>query len=154
MVTFLIVSALYNSPQLLALSQTIFMQVVCFIGGIGLSLALVFSKTLRYQVPYNYGALGLMTFFTSLSLGNFVTQFEAEIVMMAVLSTFIVVGGLVAYALNTKEDFTNFKYYGVVLVLELLNAFVFWMFFARETWVLMGAMFSSLTLSLYLVGDI
>lgn len=74
--------------------------------------------------------------------------------MVSLMATLVVVGGLIAYAVTTDSDISGFRYYGVIMALELLNVFVFSWFYSSNIVMLAGAVLGSLTAGIYLVADI
>ncbi|ULT83585.1 hypothetical protein L3Y34_012672 [Caenorhabditis briggsae] len=95
-------------------------------GSIALIIALhVYAR----EVPLNYVLLAAFTAVQALTMGCVVTLFEAKVVLEAAVITGIVVASLFAYTLQNKHDFS--VGYGCMgsLLMVLLWAGIFQIFF-------------------------
>jgi len=118
------------------------------------ALLLGFSNTLSKKVPVNYALLGLFTLGESYVIAFISSQYNPEIVLMALFLTAAVVTGLSLYALKSKTEITYIGGLIVLLAVGLLVAGIF-SWFVRLRILDSLIFFASAVLSgLYLIYDI
>jgi len=118
------------------------------------ALLLGFSNTLSKKVPVNYALLGLFTVGESYLIAFISSQYDPELVLMALFLTASVVTGLALYALKSKTEVT---YIGGLIVLISVGLMVSAIFswFVRFRILDSLIFFASCVLSgLYLIYDI
>jgi len=118
------------------------------------ALLLGFSNTLSKKVPINYALLGLFTLGESYVIAFISSQYDPELVLMALLLTASVVTGLSLYALRSKTEITYIGGLIVLIAVGLMVAGIF-SWFVRLRILDSLIFFASAVLSgLYLIYDI
>lgn len=103
-------------------------SIICMVGSIVLSIAIICYKELARSVPTNYILLGLYTICMAFMVA-FITAFtKASIVFMAASMTLGIVIALTIYAFTTKTDFTLMGGTFFVLIMLLLLFGIFALF--------------------------
>jgi FtsH-binding integral membrane protein len=78
-----------------------------FVVNIGCQCALICSDTLGRIVPTNYVLLGIVTFTEGYMVSMICAKYNPMTVFQVFLLTCCAFGGLTAYAITTKRDFTD-----------------------------------------------
>jgi len=119
-----------------------------------LYFTLICSESLRRSVPTNYILLGGITLSMSIDLGIIVLMYEIESVINIVVMTGLLVGGLAAYAMTTKRDFTIGNVIWFILMIDVLHCFI-WLFFGRYEFTnILFSIFTATSFCIYLIIDI
>mmetsp|Transcript_16663 Transcript_16663/g.30985 ORF Transcript_16663/g.30985 Transcript_16663/m.30985 type:complete len:247 (+) Transcript_16663:76-816(+) len=135
----LVLTAIVASPFVLSAGVKAFVRVYGFplmifvtVLNIGFLIALTCpcgcEKNMR-TFPTNYILLGCFTVTEGLLVGIVCSFYTANSVLIAVFATAALVGGLTAYAMYTKRDFTGYGIYLFAALCVLMIFGVFLMFF-------------------------
>ncbi|KAE9553306.1 hypothetical protein FO519_003472 [Halicephalobus sp. NKZ332] len=127
------------------------MLLLSMFGSIGVLFAMfVYART----VPINYFLLAAWTILQAITVGSFVTFFDAEVVIQALVLTVLVVGGLFVYTLQSKRDFQ--KHYALMFTVScvFLGAICLQIVLMSPMFDFMMSIFGALLFSAYLVIDI
>ncbi|XP_030382045.1 protein lifeguard 2 [Scaptodrosophila lebanonensis] len=114
----------YHKPTKLFVQQNPVVLVVAIVINIIVMLSMACCETARRTFPVNFVCLGFFTVTMSLLLGAISSQMDADVVLLAVGITALLVAALSVYAIQTKYDFTT---WGGVLVCCLMCLIIFGM---------------------------
>ncbi|KAH8309259.1 hypothetical protein KR059_007384, partial [Drosophila kikkawai] len=146
----------YHNPTKYFVQKNPIVVIIAVLINIMIAILIVLSETVRRKHPINLVCLGIYTVTMSLLLGAVSSYMDADVVLLAVGITAILVIGLSLYALQTKIDYTAM---GAVLVtltmfFILMAAMMFWSPLARYQNNLPISLFGALLGCFYLIYDI
>jgi len=150
--TVIFCTVLYLTPGVRGfVQQQPWMLMLSMFGSIGILIAMfIHART----VPLNYFLLAGWTILQAITVGSFVTFFDAEVVIQALLLTVVVVGGLFVYTLQSKRDFQ--KHYALLFTVSsvFIAAICLQIFLMSPVFDFLISVFGALLFSAYLVVDI
>lgn len=127
--------------------------VIALIGLISVMMVMCCCSNLMRQFPYNYLILGGFTICEGLLVGMATIQFTTNSVLIVVGITAVVVCSLIAFAFQTKYDFTGYgPYLMVALLVMILMGFIM-MFFSTPFLHTLYSAFGAMLFSFYIVYD-
>ncbi|KAH8253739.1 hypothetical protein KR032_006682, partial [Drosophila birchii] len=119
---------LYHKPTKYFVQRNIVVIAVAAVINIMVAVLIVCSETVRRKHPVNLVCLAIYTVTMSLLLGAVSSFMDADVVLLGVGITAILVIGLSVYALQTKVDYTAMGAILVTLTLFfiILGAAIYW----------------------------
>jgi len=111
-----------SAPLKAYVSQNMWPVYVAFPATFGSMIGLICCGDLHRRFPHNYCLLGVFTLAESYLVGVCTLAYDTQTVLLAVAITGVITVGLVAYAFQTKYDFTTM---GGVLISALFGLIAF-----------------------------
>ncbi|KAL7737792.1 hypothetical protein ACLKA6_006180 [Drosophila palustris] len=120
---------LYHEPTKMFVQQHPIVMLVAVIVNLVVLLSMACCESARRTYPINFVCLGLFTFTMSLLLGAVSSTMDANLVLMAVGITALLVISLSIFAIQTKYDFTAWRGAMIacvvcLIILSLTGAFL------------------------------
>ncbi|XP_037948016.1 protein lifeguard 3-like [Teleopsis dalmanni] len=117
-------------------------------------LVLVCCENVRRTSPTNYIMLGIFTLCEAFLLGVITIFYKLELILYAMVITFLVVVGLTLFALQTQIDFTACGGIMIVLAIILLVMGIVMIFFPSRTLHIIYCCFGVGIFGIYLIYDV
>ncbi|XP_017868945.1 PREDICTED: protein lifeguard 1 [Drosophila arizonae] len=141
---------MYHGPTKLFVRSNPIVVIVAMVVNLVVLISMACCETARRHFPVNFICLGLFTVTMSLMLGGVASFMDANLVLIAVSITALLVAALSIFAIQTKYDFTAMGGVLIAIVISLL-ILAFAGAFLRQTFgetafACLGALFGSFML--------
>lgn len=127
--------------------------IIAFIVTFAVLIALVCVESLRRKTPTNFILLGVFTICEGFLLGVISSQYDTEIVFVAITVTAVVTVALTIFAFQTKIDFTVYSGLLLVLLICLLVFGIIAIIFPNDILTAVYGSLGALVFSAYIVID-
>jgi len=128
---------------------------ITWVLGLVVMCTLLCCRKNAIEVPRNYILLGVFTLCMAYMVGMVASTYDANVVVMAAISTFAITLAITVYAMTTKRDFTWLGSMIWVFSTMFFLFFIFWWFafFTSPVMWIVYNLFGVLIYSVYLIYD-